>query len=47
MYFISLFSFAQESLEVSVKFTTQEINIDGFENEKDWETWTIMLPNKI
>ena len=34
---ISQFCVAQESLAVDVKFTYQEIQIDGFENEKVWE----------
>ncbi|MDO7570564.1 MAG: carbohydrate binding family 9 domain-containing protein, partial [Flavobacteriaceae bacterium] len=35
---ISILTFAQKPLEAQVKFTAQEINIDGFENEKVWET---------
>ena len=35
---ISMLTYAQEPLETSVKLATQEINIDGFGNEKDWET---------
>ena len=35
---ISMLTYAQEPLETFVKLATQEINIDGFGNEKDWET---------
>ena len=33
-----MLTYAQDPLETSVKLATQEINIDGFGNEKDWET---------
>ena len=36
-YYTVNINYAQKSPEAYVKFTTEEITIDGFSNEKDWE----------